>query len=206
MFLVGLTGGIGSGKSTVAAMLADHGAEVIDADRLAREVVEPGTAGFDEVIERFGDEVVAADGGLDRARLAEIVFADEAARSDLNAIVHPRVGDRIASRLAQFSAEDEGIVVVDVPLLVEVGAERGYTAIVVVTAPEEIRAQRVVDSRGLSPEQARARIRSQASDDERLAVATHVVDNSGDLDALRRQVDAVWHDLVARARAGGVEA
>ncbi|MGH3443182.1 MAG: dephospho-CoA kinase [Nitriliruptorales bacterium] len=201
MFLVGLTGGIGSGKSTVAEMFAERGAEVVDADQVAREVVEPGTPGFSAVVARFGDEVVTPGGDLDRARLAEIVFGDEEARNDLNAIVHPLVGERIAARLGELR-QREGVVVVDVPLLVEAGVDRGYEAIVVVTAPEDTRVARVVESRGMTTDEARDRIGSQASDDERIAVATHVVDNAGDLDALRQAVDGVWRDLVERARAG----
>lgn len=205
MFLVGLTGGIGSGKSTVAELFAARGAGVIDADRIARDVVAPGTPGFAAVVERFGDEVVAPDGGLDRARLADIVFADDEARQDLNEIVHPRVGGRIADRLGEL-ADRDGIVVLDVPLLVEAAAGRDYEAIVVVTAPEDVRVDRVLESRGMSADQARARIRSQASDEERLALATHVIDNSADRDALEREVDRVWADLVALARSGGGQA
>jgi dephospho-CoA kinase len=201
--LVGLTGGIGSGKSTVAEMLRERGAEVIDADVLAREVVERGTEGFDEVVELFGDEVVTDEGRLDRGRIAELVFEDGAAREDLNAIVHPRVRSRIAERLGEIHGREqaaegpEPVVVLDIPLLAEGGDTEGYAAIVVVTAPEELRVQRLVEERGMDPEDVRARIAAQASDAEREAVATHVVRNDGDLDALQRRVEEVWSDLAA---------
>ncbi|MDQ4130865.1 MAG: dephospho-CoA kinase [Actinomycetota bacterium] len=198
MYLVGLTGGIASGKSTVARFLAERGAVVIDADRLAREVLEPGTKGFDQVVARFGPEVVASDGRLDRERLAEIVFADEQARQDLNAIVHPKVGDRIDERLTALAARDPGhrLVVLDMPLLVEADADPGCQAVVVVTAPEDVRVERLQD-RGLTEEEARARIGAQATDEERLRAATHVIDNSGDLQALESQVDRIYAELAA---------
>ena len=201
MYLVGLTGGIGSGKSTVAARLESLGAAVIDADAVAREVVAPGTAGVERVRARFGDGVVAAYGELDREALARTVFGDEQARSDLNAIVHPLVGERIAQRLAQLAAADPAptLVVIDVPLLVETRVDRGYRAIVVVVAPEEVRVDRLVRDRGMTPEDARARIAAQASDAERLAVATHVIDNGDGLGALHEQVDAVHAELLAAA-------
>lgn len=142
VYVVALTGGIGSGKSTVGRMLAEHGALVIDADQVAREVVEPGSDAFREVVERFGDEVVTPDGRLDRERLATIVFNDEDARRDLNAIIHPRVHGRIAKRLADLEGSRDlgphGIVVVDVPLLVEVDHDLPYDAVVAILAPEEI--------------------------------------------------------------------
>ncbi|MBW3576399.1 MAG: dephospho-CoA kinase, long form [Actinobacteria bacterium] len=199
MHLVGLTGGLASGKSTVASMFADRGAVVIDADAIAREVVAPGTPGFEQVVERFGDEVVGPDGSLERDRLAAIVFDDGSARADLNAIVHPKVGQRIAELVAEH-ADSDRVVVVDVPLLVEVQADRGYRDVVVVTAPEELRVERVV-ARGMDEGDARARIAAQASDAERREVATHVIDNSGDLDQLEAQVDHVWEDLQAAAAA-----
>ncbi len=202
MYLVGVTGGIGSGKSTVARLLAARGAVVIDADRIAREVVEPGTEGFDRVVARFGREVVAPDGRLDRERLAAVVFDDEQARHDLNAIVHPRVSDRIAARLAGLAAQDPDhrLVVLDVPLLVETDAEHGCRAVIVVTAPEEIRVERLRQDRDLEPEEARARIAAQTTDEQRLQVATHLVDNSADLTSLEAQVDALHAELAAAAR------
>jgi dephospho-CoA kinase len=191
--LVGLTGGIGSGKSTAARMFADRGAVVIDADRLAREVVAPGSQGFQEVVGRFGQEVVGPDGALDRQRLAGIVFGDEEARRDLNAIVHPRVGERIAERLAEL-ADHPGLVVLDVPLLVEVGTGRGYDAVVVVTAPEDVRVRRLAE-RGMDPDDVRARMAAQAGDEERLDVATHTIDNRGGRDDLAAEVDRVYEEL-----------
>lgn len=198
MYLVGLTGGIGSGKSTVARLLADRGAVVIDADRIAREVVEPGTDALAEIVDRFGERVLDDEGRLDRPAVAEIVFADEAARADLNAIVHPRVRQRIGERLAEV-AEEEGlgnrIVVLDVPLLVEGGTEQGYQDVIVVTAPEDVRVQRAVAERDMDADDVRARIAAQADDEERLEVATHVIDNSGSLEDLEVRVDRVHAEL-----------
>lgn len=194
MLLVGLTGGIGSGKSTVARLLAERGAVVVDADQAARRVVEPGTPGFDAVVERFGPEVVASDGRLDRPRLAELVFADEQARQDLNAITHPRVGEEMMCQVGE--APPDAVVVMDVPLLAE-SARRGYDCVVVVEAPREVRLDRL-EARGMDRGDAEARMARQASDAERRAVADHVVDNGGDLAALEAQVDAVWADLVRR--------
>lgn len=193
---VGLTGGVGSGKSTVSALLAGHGAVVIDADALAREVVEPGTPGFDAVVERFGRGVVGADGALDRPALAAIVFNDEGARADLNAIVHPLVGRRTAELMA--ATEPDDIVVYDVPLLVESGLAEGFDVVVVVLADAEIRVQRLAD-RGMTEADARARMAAQATDDQRRAVADEIVTNDGSRDELAVQVDALWERLAARA-------
>lgn len=195
MRLVGLTGGIGSGKSTVARMLAERGAAVIDVDEIAREVVEPDRGAFNEVVDRFGDTVVGPDGSLDRGRLAEIVFADQTAREDLNAIVHPRVREEIGRRLEELTAEDDRLVVLDIPLLAEGGQTEGYEAIIVVTAPVEVRVERLVRDRKMDPDDARARIAAQASDDDRRAIATHVVDNAGSLEDLQGQVDEVHEDI-----------
>lgn len=206
MFVVGLTGGMGSGKSTVAAELARLGAHVVDADAVAREIVEVGEPALDEIRDRFGVGVLRDDGSLDRAALAAIVFRDETARADLNAITHPRIGERIAERVAALAGgprEHEGprIVVIDHPLLVETGQAAHFPAVIVVVAPEDIRVRRLRDGRGIDPDDARARIASQASDEERRAVATHVIDNRGDLDQLRAEVERVWADLRARASA-----
>jgi dephospho-CoA kinase len=192
---VGLTGGVGSGKSTVSALLAEHGAVIIDADRIAREVVEPGTVGYDAVVARFGPSVVAADGSLDRPALAAIVFADDDARRDLNAIVHPLVGEGSAQVVA--SVPDDAIVVFDVPLLVESGLAAGYDDVVVVEADEPIRLARLAE-RGLAEADARARMAAQASDEQRRAVATELIDNNGSRDALADQVSALWQRLQAR--------
>jgi len=185
MLRVGLTGGIGSGKSEVSRRLAALGAVVIDADRLAREVVEPGTDGYDAVLAAYGREVVAPDGGLDRAALARIVFADEQARRRLEAIVHPRVRAEAARREAQAAAADPAAVVVhDVPLLVESGQSNGYDVVIVVDAPDEVRLARLVHQRGMSPAEAAARLAAQATRAQRLAAADVVIDNSGSLDQL----------------------
>jgi dephospho-CoA kinase len=189
---VGLTGGVGSGKSTVSALLAQHGAVVIDADALAREVVEPGTPGYDAVVDRFGPEVVATDGSLDRAKLAAIVFTDDAARNDLNAIVHPLVGRRTAELMAATSPDD--IVVYDVPLLVESGLAAGFDVVVVVLADAETRVRRLAE-RGMPEGDARARMAAQSSDEQRRAVATEILLNDGTRDQLAAQVDALWKRL-----------
>jgi dephospho-CoA kinase len=203
VYLVGLTGGIGSGKSTVAARFAERGCAIIDADRVAREVVERGETAWDELVERFGDEVVREDGSLDRAALAAIVFADADARADLERITHPRVAARMAERIAELAAEPgsrpDQLVVVDHPLLVELGQAGRFDAVVVVTASEAVRVRRLEDERGMHPDDARARIGVQASDADRRAVATHVIDNDGDLASLLAQVDRVHADLVGRA-------
>jgi dephospho-CoA kinase len=192
---IGLTGGIGSGKSTVAARLADLGATVIDADALAREVLEPGTSGLARVVERFGDGVLTPEGTLDRPGLGAIVFNDPDALADLNAIVHPLVRQRTAELLAQAGEDD--VVVNDVPLLVETGLQDGFDAVIVVEAPIAVRLSRLVD-RGLTEDDARSRIAAQASDEERRAVATVVIDNSGPVAELRTQVDAAWQRLTGR--------
>jgi dephospho-CoA kinase len=197
VLLVGLSGGIGSGKSTVARLLEERGAIVVDLDVVAREVVEPGRPGFDAVVARFGQEVVGAGGRLDRAALARVVFGDEAAREDLNAIVHPLVAEETRRRIAEVPAD--AVVVVDVPLLVEAAA-RGYDAVVIVEAPEEVRLERLA-ARGLPPEDARRRMAAQASDAERRAVADAVLDNSGSPSDLERQVDALWVELQRRREA-----
>ncbi len=173
-------------------MFAGHGAVVIDADKIAREVVEPGTDGFARVVERFGDDVVA-DGRLDRPKLAQIVFNDDAARGDLNAIVHPLVGVRTAELTA--AAGEDAVVVYDVPLLVESDMAAGFDRVVIVQAPEQLRVQRLA-GRGMNADDARARMASQASDEQRRAVADDVITNDGSREDLQRQVDAVWRRLV----------
>lgn len=194
MLLVGLTGGIGSGKSTVARLLKQRGAVVIDADEVAREVVEPGQPAFDALVARFGPGIVGADGRLDRARLADLAFASPEATADLNAITHPAVGEEFARRMQ--AAPPDAIVVCDVPLLVEsaTAASRGYEFVIVVEAPREVRLQRL-EARGVPRADAEARMAKQATDEERRAVATHVIDNSGDLADLERQVDEIWREL-----------
>lgn len=197
MITVGLTGGIGSGKSEVARLLAEHGAVVVDADALAREAVEPGTPGLAAVVAEFGTEVLAEDGSLDRARLGGIVFADPARREALEAIVHPYVGRRSAELMA--AAPPDAVVVYDVPLLVEKSLQGHYDVVVVVDVDEETQIRRLLAAREMTETEVRARITAQASRAERLAVADVVVDNEGDLDSLRARVDEVWKELRARA-------
>ncbi|WP_222263698.1 dephospho-CoA kinase [Modestobacter marinus] len=194
MLRIGLTGGIGSGKSTVAALLAERGAVVVDADRIAREVVEPGTPGLAAVAEAFGPGVLTADGALDRPALAGVVFADPAARARLDGIVHPLVRARAAELVA--AAPADAVVVQDVPLLVETGQARSYDLVLVVEADPEIRVRRLV-GRGLAEEDARARIASQATDAQRRAVADVVLSNDGDREHLAAQVDRFWTERVA---------
>jgi dephospho-CoA kinase len=197
MLLVGLTGGIGAGKSTVARLLAERGAVVIDADSIVRELQLPGTDVFHAIVERFGDHIVAADGSLDRERLADIVFRDEDARSALNAIVHPAVYSVMAERIAAQKDGDR-VVVLDIPLLAEAGGGGGLDLIVVVTADEEARVARVMAERGLAPEDVRARMAAQASSDQREALADVVITNNGSVDDLRAQVDELWERLLER--------
>jgi dephospho-CoA kinase len=190
---IGLTGGIGSGKSTASALLAARGAVVIDADRIAREVVEPGTPGLAAVVEAFGPGVVSSDGSLDRPALAAVVFADPEARKQLDAIIHPLVRARSAELAA--AAPDDAVVVHDVPLLVETGQAGSYDLVLVVEAAPEIRVDRLV-RRGLTEEDARARIAVQATDDQRRAVADAVVVNDGTPEDLAGQVDRFWAERV----------
>jgi dephospho-CoA kinase len=190
---IGLTGGIGSGKSTVAALLAQHGARVVDADRIAREVVEPGTPGLAAVVAEFGEAVLTADGALDRPALAALVFGDPAARARLDAVVHPLVRARAAELVA--AAPADAVVVQDIPLLVETGQAGSYDLVLVVETDQATRVARLVD-RGLTAEDARARIASQATDEQRRAVADVVLRNDGDRDALAAQVERFWSERV----------
>jgi dephospho-CoA kinase len=192
---VGLTGGIGSGKSEVLKRLEARGATVVDADLAARQVVEPGTEGYDAVVKEFGSEVVGPDGALDRARLGAIVFADPGRRAALNAIVHPLVGVLMAEWAN--AAPAGGIVVYDVPLLVEGGAGRGYAAVIVVDADDEVRYARLLANRGMSRTDAAARMAAQATRAERLAAADYVIANNGSLEDLDEETDRVWSELLA---------
>ncbi|MDT5038735.1 MAG: dephospho-CoA kinase [Micromonosporaceae bacterium] len=196
--MVGLTGGIGAGKSAVADRLAELGAVVIDADRLARAAVAPGTEGLAEVVAAFGDGVLTTDGALDRQALASRVFGDDGARRRLEEIIHPRVRARTAELVA--AAPADAVVVNDVPLLVEAGLAPAYEVVVVVAADEQTRIGRLVADRGMTPEQARERIRAQATDEQRRAVADVVIVNNGTREALRRRVDEVWHERLSAAR------
>lgn len=186
---VGLTGGVAAGKSAVAAMLAELGAVVVDADLLAREVVAPGTEGLAEVVATFGEGVLGPDGALDRPALGALVFADADARRRLEAIIHPRVRARAAELEAQAPAG--ALVVHDIPLLVETRQAGSFDAVIVVDAPRELQVERMVRERGLTAAEAEARIAAQATREERLAAATYVVDNSGTWDDLRQQVAEV---------------
>src|SRR6185437_6232192 len=184
MLMVGLTGGIGAGKSTVAALLANRGAVVIDADRIAREVVEPGTPTLAKLVERFGPGILHADGSLDRPKLAAVAFVDDATRKELEAITHPAIGAEFLRRVAEAPAD--AVVIHDVPLLVE--SKRGfeYGCVIVVEAPLELRLDRL-EARGVDRDDARRRIGLQATDEDRRKVATWVVDNAGDLAHLEKQ-------------------
>jgi dephospho-CoA kinase len=190
VLVVGLTGGIGSGKSTVSTMLAEKGALIIDADAITRQLQQPGHEVFDAMVERFGPAIVASDGTLDRPAVAAIVFADEQARKDLEAMVHPAVGAEMLKRMRSV-ADTDRVVVYDVPLLVE-SARKGYGAVIVVDVDPEIAVRRLVEQRDMDEGDARARIANQASREERRAMADKVIDNSGAVDDLRAQVDEVW--------------
>ncbi|MEU6606084.1 dephospho-CoA kinase [Streptomyces shenzhenensis] len=207
MLKVGLTGGIGAGKSEVSRLLVERGAVLIDADRIAREVVAPGTPGLAAVVEAFGERVLAADGSLDRPGLGAIVFADPEKLAVLNSIVHPLVGAR--SRELESAAADDAVVVHDVPLLAENGLAPLYDVVVVVDAGPETQLDRLVRLRGMTEDDARARMAAQATREKRLEIADVVIDNDVPLDALRRRVAEVWADLVRREhalRAGSAEA
>lgn len=203
MFVIALTGGIASGKSTVARRLLEHGAVLVDADVLAREVVEPGTPGLAAITERFGASVIDADGRLNRPALGAVVFADEASRLDLNAITHPAVWARALELFADAETRNpDAVVVYDVPLLVEARGERPlhFDRVVVVHADREERIRRLVELRGLDPAEAERRVLAQAGDVERLAVADVVIDATGTLEHTVQQADALWGDLSLRMR------
>jgi dephospho-CoA kinase len=200
VYLSGLTGGIASGKTAVAQRFVEHGMELIDADDIAREVVLPGTPAWHEIVEHFGRDVLDADGFVDRPKLGRIVFGDSAQRTLLNEITHPRVVKEIADRLELLAPLDVAVVL-DVPLLVEAGVDRGYEAVVVVASRPETQLDRLVTQRGMSADDARARIAAQAPLEDKLAVATHVIWNEGTLDELRAETDRVAAELTARAEA-----
>ncbi len=201
MHLVGLTGGIGSGKSTVAARLRELGAHVIDADDVAREIARPGSPVLDEVAARFGRNLIGPDGELDRAGLAALVFSDEHERRALDAIMHPRIAGRIAEQIARLAADEAApsIVVVDHPLLIETGQVDRFDTVVVVIAPTEQRIARLLRERGMDEAQVRARMGAQADDEARRRHADHVIDNAGDVDTLVARVDEVYAEIRDRA-------
>ena len=192
--LVGLTGGIGAGKSTVAELLAARGAVIVDADQVARAVVEPGQPALAKLVERFGDGILDGDGRLDRAALAKVAFSDDESRRDLEAITHPAINEDFTRRVAE--APSDAVVVLDVPLLAESeqARKRPYQTVIVVEAPREVRLQRL-EARGVDRADAEARMSAQVSDDERRKLATYVVDNAGDRAALEQRIDEIWADL-----------
>jgi dephospho-CoA kinase len=200
VILVGLTGGIGAGKSTVSAMLAERGAVIVDADRIARDLQAPGSPVLDAMAGRFGSHIVLDDGVLDRAAVAKIVFNDEQALADLNGIVHPAMQSEI-QRQIDAHHETDRVVVLDFPLLGE-NPRKGLAATIVVDIPVEVAVQRLVDQRGMDEDDARARISSQLSRQERVSSATHVVDNGGDRDSLIAQVVELWEQLLALPSVG----
>ena len=190
MLEIGLTGGIGSGKSTVAAMLVDRGASLLDADAIVRDLQTPGTPVFTAMVERWGDRILDDDGGLDRQAVADIVFADADELAALNGIVHPAVGDEMTRR-REALADTDATVILDIPLLVESG-HQGLAGVIVVDVDPEVAVARLVAGRGFTPDDARSRIARQASREERLGRADLVVDNSGSLEDLTREVDRAW--------------
>jgi dephospho-CoA kinase len=194
VILVGLTGGIGAGKSTVSAMLAERGAVIVDADQIARDLQSPGSPVLDSMAERFGEQIIREDGSLDRAAVASIVFNDEAALKDLNGIVHPAMQSEIQRQIDEHRSTGR-VVVLDFPLLGE-NPRKGLAATIVVDIPVDVAVRRLVDQRGMDEVDARARINSQISRDERVATATHVLDNGGDRDSLIAQVDELWQQLL----------
>jgi dephospho-CoA kinase len=198
MLKVGLTGGIGAGKSEVSRLLVEQGAVLIDADRIAREVVAPGTPGLTAVVEAFGEDVLTADGSLDRPKLGSIVFADPDRLAVLNQIVHPLVGAR--SRELEEAAAPDAVVIHDVPLLTENGLAPLYDLVIVVDASPETQLDRLVRLRGMTEQDARARMAAQATREQRRRIADIVIDNDVPLDTLRKRVAQVWEDLVRRAR------
>ncbi|WP_423924111.1 dephospho-CoA kinase [Frigoribacterium sp. 2-23] len=202
VFVCGLTGGIAAGKSVVARRMAERGAAVIDADRLAREVVEPGTPGLNAIESRFGSGVIEPDGSLDRAALGRIVFSDEGARRDLESITHPAVRELSQRRMREaVVGAPERVVVYDVPLLAEARGAGEFDVIVVVHAPSDVRISRLMALRGMTEKEARGRVSAQASDEERLALADAVIDSSGVLEDTLHQADAVYETLRSLAAA-----
>jgi dephospho-CoA kinase len=198
---VGLTGGVASGKSTVAAMLAEHGAVVIDADALAREVVAKGTPGLAAVVEEFGEELLGPDGELDRPAMGRLVFGDESARRRLEAIVHPLVWERIVDLEEQAPAD--AVVVHDIPLLAENARGGDFDAVIVVDAPSELQVERMTSDRGWTEEDARSRIAAQATREERRAIATYLIENTGTREDLRGRVAEVFAEVVSAGEPGG---
>jgi dephospho-CoA kinase len=203
MFLVGLTGGIGSGKSTVAARFAEHGVPVVDADQVAREIVEPGETALEELAAHFGPDVLTPDGALDRPALARLAFVDDEQRAALDGIMHPRIHERIVERVTELVQGRASLVVVDHPLLLETDQAATFDAVVVVLAPAEVRVRRLVEHRGLDEQDVRARMRAQTDDGTRRRLADHVIENTGAVVDLQRRADEVLDDLRRAAGAAG---
>lgn len=198
--LIGLTGGIAAGKSTVAGRWRELGAHVLDADQQARDVVAPGAPALENIRARFGDEVIAVDGSLDRAKLGGLVFAEHGARRDLEAITHPAIQQLTRDRIDAIQQSDpDAVIVYDVPLLVEANVTLPFDAVVVVHTPVAERRRRLIELRGISPEEADRRIASQASDEERLAVADHVIRADGTIDETLRATDRLWQQLIGHS-------
>ena len=195
MRLVGLTGGIGTGKSTVSAILRELGATVIDADEATRAVQAPGSEGLCQLVEAFGAGILTAGGELDRGRLAEIAFQDPEARQRLNGIVHPLVRQWMAERQQEAAERGDQVVLMDIPLLFEARGDAAFETVLLVYAPDEVALRRLVEQRGMTEEQARARMAAQMPIEEKRALATHVIDNTGGLEDLRSRVERVWADL-----------
>jgi dephospho-CoA kinase len=202
MLLVGLTGGIGSGKSTVAELLAERGAIVIDADDLARRAIEPATAGFDRVVEAFGRGILGPDGAIDRATLADIVFADALRLRELEAIIHPEVARLLVEAIEPYRGTGE-VIVYAVPLLAERGLAEGFDVVVVVVADVDRRIERLMRDRGMTAEEVRARVAAQLTDEQRARVADVLLDNDGEPERLIPQVNKLWSDLAKRSAAVG---
>jgi dephospho-CoA kinase len=197
MLLVGLTGGLGAGKSTVARLLAERGAVVVDADELARSALDPGTPGFEQVCDLFGRDILDAEGRIDRRELAARVFGDEAKRRALESITHPEVFRLLADKVESYRGS-EAVVVFDAPLIIETGFHEGVDVLVVVTAPQDAQVERVMRERGMSEDEARARIGAQVEGARREELADVVIRNGGDLEDLRSRVDDLWGELVRR--------
>lgn len=205
--MIGLTGGIGSGKSTVAELLAERGAHVIDADRVAHEVYAPGTLGFERIVERFGDDIVGDDGAIDRARLGALVFRDPAALADLNGIVHPLVRAEVALRISEIVAEDPGaIVVIEAALMTETGWSGGSGRLWTVIADPDVVQDRLVTMREMEPDEVRRRMAAQADNAMRRRSATRVIENNGSLLDLEGEVQAAWTELLEELETAGTPA
>ena len=203
MYLIGLTGGIAAGKSTVAKRWAEHGALEIDADQVARDVVEPGTVGLGRVVEAFGSDVLTADGELDRKQLARQIFSDAGKRELLNSILHPLIKERTKKLLSELPAES--IVVYNVPLLVEAAVDHPFDLVVTVEAPEEEQLRRLVETRGLTESEARSRIAAQAQPIERAARADRILNSNQDINLLLRDTDALWRDILKLSTTASAE-